>query len=92
MRAAGVAAYVRGLDPQLPRAVWTLEAGTFVNFFGSGIAFPYLLIYLHNVRGFGLGTAGLVVAAMGAVGIAAGRCPGRSSTASAAARCSPSRS
>ncbi len=64
-------AYVRGLDPELPRAVWILEVGTFVNFFGSGIAFPFLLIYLHNVRGFGLATAGLVVATLGLVGIAA---------------------
>jgi MFS family permease len=51
--------------PRLPRPVWTLEAGALVNAFGSGIAFPFLIIYLHNVRGFGLGTAGLVVAAIG---------------------------
>ena len=65
-------AYLRGLDPQFSRAVWTLEIGTLVNFFGSGIAYPFLLIYLHNVRGFGLGTAGLVAAAIGAVGVVAG--------------------
>jgi len=52
--------------------VWTLEAGTLVNFFGSGIAFPFLLIYLHNVRGIGLGTAGLVLATMGATGVVVG--------------------
>jgi MFS family permease len=71
---AGV--YLRSLDPELPRSVWTLELGTFVNFFGSGIAFPFLLIYLHNVRGFGLGTAGLVVATLGIVGIVAGPAAG----------------
>jgi MFS family permease len=65
-------AYVRSLDPQLPRSIWTLEVGTFVNFFGSGLAFPFLLIYLHNVRGFGYGTAGLVVATLGVVGVVAG--------------------
>ena len=65
-------AYVRSLDPQLPRSIWTLEFGTFVNFFGSGLAFPFLLIYLHNVRGFGYGTAGLVVATLGVVGVVAG--------------------
>ena len=70
------AAYIRGLDPDLPRPVWILEAGTFLNFFGSGIAFPFLLIYLHNVHGFGLGTAGLVVAALSVVGIAAGPAAG----------------
>ena len=67
-----VGAYLRSLDPELPRSVWILELGTFVNFFGSGIAFPFLLIYLHNVRGFGLATAGLVVAMLSVVGIAAG--------------------
>jgi predicted MFS family arabinose efflux permease len=66
------AAYVRSLDPELPGSIWTLELGTFVNFFGSGIAFPYLAIYLHNVRGFGLGTAGLVLATNGLVAVAAG--------------------
>jgi MFS family permease len=66
------AAYVRSLDPDLPGSIWTLELGTFVNFFGSGIAFPYLAIYLHNVRGFGLGTAGLVLATNGLVAVAAG--------------------
>ncbi len=66
------AAYVRSLDPELPGSIWTLELGTFVNFFGSGMAFPFMLIYLHNVRGFGLGTAGLVVATLGFVGVGAG--------------------
>lgn len=66
------AAYLRSLDPELPGSIWTLELGTFVNFFGSGIAFPFLLIYLHNVRGFGLGTAGLVLATNGLAAVAAG--------------------
>lgn len=66
------AAYLRSLDPDLPGSIWTLELGTFVNFFGSGIAFPFLAIYLHNVRGFGLGTAGLVLATNGLVAVTAG--------------------
>jgi MFS family permease len=69
---AGLRAYFRSLDPQLPRSIWILELGTFVNFFGSGLAFPFLLIYFHNVRGFGYGTAGLVVATLGVVGVVAG--------------------
>jgi len=69
---ARLPAYVRSLDPELPGSIWTLELGTFVNFFGSGIAFPFVLIYLHNVRGFGLGTAGLVLATDGLVAVAAG--------------------
>jgi MFS family permease len=33
---------------------------------------PFIVIYLHNVRGFSLGTAGLVVATTNAVGIVTG--------------------
>ncbi len=67
---------LRALIPDLPRSVWTLEAGTLVNFFGSGIAFPFLLLYLHNVRSIDLSTAGLVVASMGAVGVTVGPAAG----------------
>lgn len=62
--------YVRSLDPRLPRPVWILEAGGLANAFGNGLAFPFLFIYLHNVRGFGLDTVGLIVAASAVAGIA----------------------
>ena len=62
--------YLRSLNPRLPRAVWTMEAGGLANAFGNGLAFPFLFIYLHNVRGFGLDTVGLVVAASAVAGIA----------------------
>jgi MFS family permease len=65
-----VLAYLRSLDPRLPRSVWTMEIGGLANAFGNGLVFPFLLIYLHNVRGFGLDTAGLVVAASAVAGIA----------------------
>jgi predicted MFS family arabinose efflux permease len=42
-----------------------MEAGGLVNAFGNGITFPFVAIYLHNVRGFSLGTAGLVLATNG---------------------------
>jgi predicted MFS family arabinose efflux permease len=58
-------AYLRSIDPRLPRAVWTLEAGGLVNAFGNGITFPFVVIYLHNVRGFSLGIAGLALATNG---------------------------
>jgi MFS family permease len=38
--------------------------------------FPFLLIYLHNVRGIALGTAGLVLAATSVAGLAAGPASG----------------
>src|SRR6266540_4653133 len=56
------AAYLRSLNPQLPLPVWLLQGGGLANSFGNGLALPFLVIYLHNVRGFSLGTSGLVVA------------------------------
>jgi MFS family permease len=67
-----VAAYLRSLNPRLPRSVQTLQAGGLANSFGNGLAIPFLFIYLHNVRGIDLGTAGLIVATNGAVGLVAG--------------------
>jgi MFS family permease len=69
-------AYVRSLDPKLPRSIWTLEAGGLVNAFGNGVTFPFLVIYLHNVRGFSLATAGFVLAAGSAIGLVAGPASG----------------
>ena len=57
-----VGEYVRSLNPQLPRSVWLLQAGGLANMFGNGIIVPFLIIYLHNVRGISLGVAGLVAA------------------------------
>lgn len=67
-----VTRYLRSLDPRLPRDVWVMEAGGLVNAIGNGITFPFLVIYLHNVRGFSLATAGLVLAAGNAIGLVAG--------------------
>jgi len=40
-----------------------------LNYVGTGMFVPFLLIYLHNVRGFGLQTAGLVSAVYAGVGM-----------------------
>jgi predicted MFS family arabinose efflux permease len=56
----------------LPRAVWILNLGGLANAVGNGLAFPFLVIYLHNVRGFSLATAGLVLATTGAVSLLCG--------------------
>jgi MFS family permease len=66
-----VAAYLRSLNPELPRPVWLLQAGGLANWLGQGIAYPFLVIYLHNVRGMSLETAGLVLASSAAVGLVA---------------------
>jgi MFS family permease len=49
-----------------------MEAGGLANAFGTGVAYPFLVIYLHNVRGFSLATAGLVLAVGSVFGLAAG--------------------
>src|SRR5262249_12386052 len=59
-------------DPQLPREVWLLQLGGVVNSFGNGVVLPFLVIYLHDVRGLGLGTAGLAVAVASAAQLTAG--------------------
>ena len=61
-------AYLRSLNPNLPRDVWILQAGGLANMFGNGVIGPFLIIYLHNVRGISLGVAGLVVASNSAAG------------------------
>jgi len=52
--------------------VWLLQVGGLMNSFGNGLALPFLVIYLHNVRGFSLGTAGLIVAVSSLAQLAAG--------------------
>jgi MFS family permease len=64
--------YLRSLDPGLSRQMWILQSGSLANAFGNGVVFPYLLIYLHNVRGIGLGTAGLILAASSVAALVAG--------------------
>jgi MFS family permease len=64
--------YLRSLDPQLPRDVYVLEAGALVNSFGNGVVLPFLLIYLHNVRGIPFGLAGLAAAEQSAAALASG--------------------
>jgi MFS family permease len=59
-------------DPQLPREVWLLQLGGVMNSFGNGVVLPFLVIYLHDVRGFGLGVSGLVVSVSAAAQLTAG--------------------
>jgi MFS family permease len=73
-----VGAYLRGLDPRLPRSVWTLNAGALANSFGNGVAYPFIFIYLHNVRGFSLSLSGVVIAAASLVSLAIGPLAGSS--------------
>ena len=46
-----------------------LYFGFFLSSLGSGLTLPYLVIYLHEIRGFALSTAGYLVAYMAIVGL-----------------------
>ena len=61
---------MRALVPELPRGAWTLLAADAVCSLGSGMTLPFLLVYLHDVRGLGLGAAGLAVSAVALAGFA----------------------
>jgi MFS family permease len=64
--------FLSTLNPRLPRAVQLLQVGGLMNAFGNGLVVPFLLIYLHNERGIGLGLAGLVLATNAGVSLFAG--------------------
>jgi MFS family permease len=64
--------FLRSLNPRLPRAVQLLQLGGLMNAFGNGLVIPFLLIYLHNERGIGLGVAGLVLATNAGVSLISG--------------------
>ena len=63
---------LRTYFPPLPRSVTTLQLGGLVNAFGNGVVLPFLFIYLHNVRGIGLGAVGLIVATNAVFSVVAG--------------------
>src|ERR671937_2137076 len=67
-----LAAYLRGLDPHLSGTVWLVQAGGVVNSLGNGIVFPFIVIYLHNVRGISFSEAGLALSFGGVAALAAG--------------------
>src|SRR5436309_3240943 len=64
--------YLRRLDPHLPRTVWLVQCGGLVNSFGNGMAFPFIVIYLHNVRGVSFAAAGAALAVGGVAALLAG--------------------
>lgn len=65
-------AWLRSLDPRLPRSVQTLQLGGLANAFGNGVVLPFTFIYLHNVRGLPLSTAGLILGTNAGVSLVAG--------------------
>ena len=52
--------------------MYVLQGGALVNAFGNGVVLPFLLIYLHNVRGIAFGLAGLAAAEQSTFALASG--------------------
>ena len=69
---SAVGNYIRGLDPHLPRSVWLVQVGGVVNSLGNGIVLPFIVIYLHNVRGISFAEAGFALAFGGVAALLAG--------------------
>jgi MFS family permease len=67
-----LAAYLRKLDPHLPGPVWLVQVGGVVNSLGNGIVVPFIVIYLHNVRGISFAEAGFALAFGGVAALATG--------------------
>jgi MFS family permease len=60
---------LRSFWSQLPREGKWLLSTVAVQLFGRGLTLPFTVIYLHEVRGFGLDVAGLLMAWIFAVGV-----------------------
>ena len=60
---------MRRFDLGLPREVWLVQVGIFLNALGWGAVLPFEVIYLHDGRGFGLGVAGVVVSLITGVAV-----------------------
>src|SRR5262245_9086714 len=61
----------RRLGFGLSAELWIVEAGIFLNMLGWGAVLPFEVIYLHEGRGFSLGTAGLVVGVLTGLAVVA---------------------
>lgn len=61
---------VRGWLPTLPRPAWVLLAGDALSALGSGLTLPFLVIYLHEVRGIDLSLAGAAASTIALAGFA----------------------
>ena len=57
--------------PPIGRNAWLFLGMNALSCLGSGLTMPFLIVYLHAVRGLSLPTAGFVLAAIGVVGVIA---------------------
>jgi MFS family permease len=61
---------------RIPGHIRALLAANFVSVLGSGLTLPFLLIYLHQVRGISLGVAGLLIGGTSVVSVPIGPATG----------------
>jgi MFS family permease len=59
----------RGWLPQIGRCAWLALGMNTLSCLGSGLTMPFLIVYLHSVRGIQLPVTGLILAAIGIAGI-----------------------
>jgi MFS family permease len=52
------------LIPRLPRRAWQVLAASTLSAAGTGFVMPFTIVYLHEIRGISLATAGLAMATM----------------------------
>ena len=60
----------RGLVPRLGRGAWVVLAADLLSAVGTGMTLPFLLVYLHTVRGLSLPMAGAVAASIAVASLA----------------------
>ncbi|MFJ7305186.1 MDR family MFS transporter [Streptomyces sp. NPDC099088] len=56
--------------PRLPPSAWHVLAADFMSALGSGLSLPFLLIYLHKIRGLDVEIAAEAIATIGLVALA----------------------
>ena len=61
---------MRGLVPRLGRGAWVVLAADLLSAVGTGMTLPFLLVYLHTVRGLSLPVAGAAAASIAAASLA----------------------
>jgi MFS family permease len=66
----GVRARSAGVLRGLPREAWVVLAGDALSSVGTGLTLPFLVVYLHRVRGVGLEPAALAVSVLALAGLA----------------------
>ncbi|MET7746695.1 MFS transporter [Streptomyces sp. NPDC005385] len=59
----------REARPSFPLQVWAVLGADALSAVGSGLTLPFLVVYLHSVRGLDLGTAGAVTATLAMAGL-----------------------